>query len=104
MRWLPDQLKSKIGSERIELKISEKSSFEKAQAALKSEKLKIDEQERIIGFATKDGVNMLREGLQKLEKAGIKVDNVAMRRPTLDDVFLSLTGHGTEVEKSEDKK
>jgi ABC-2 type transport system ATP-binding protein len=99
-----NQLKSKVGSERLEMTISEKSSFAEAEKVLKGEKLKINEQDRTISITTKDGVNKLREGLQKLENAGIKVDNVSMRRPTLDDVFLSLTGHGTAEIKKEAKK
>lgn len=99
-----NKLKSRVGSERIELTISEKSSFEAAQTALKGEKLKIDEKDRMLSIATKDGVNKLREGLQKLADAGITVESISLRRPTLDDVFLSLTGHGTAEEKTEDKK
>lgn len=99
-----NKLKSKVGSERLEMVISEKSSFADAQKALKGENLKVNEQDRTISIATKDGVNKLREGLLKLEKAGIKVDSVSMRRPTLDDVFLSLTGHGTTETKEETKK
>ena len=42
------------------------------------------------------GVDVLRQVLQQLKDRAIPVDDVGLRRPTLDDVFLSLTGHGAE--------
>lgn len=89
-------LKSRVGSDRLELTISEKSDLETAQKAIESERVKIDNESRVVSMATKDGVNKLRQVLQRLDDANIKVDNVSLHRPTLDDVFLSLTGHGTE--------
>ncbi len=100
----PDQLKGKVGSDRVELTINEKSDFAAAQQAVGGKKLQIDEERRVVSLATKDGVNELRQVLQRLEAAGIAVDNVELRRPTLDDVFLSLTGHGAEKPASASKK
>ena len=37
------------------------------------------------------------DAVRRLDDSGIAVDDIAMRRPTLDDVFLSLTGHVAEV-------
>ncbi len=96
-------LKSQVGSDRVELTISKKSSFETAQKAISGEKIKADNENRTLSIATKDGVGKLKQVLQKLEDAGIVVDNVSLRRPTLDDVFLSLTGHGATIETEEDK-
>lgn len=90
------ELKSLVGSERIEITISRKSDFEAAKASLGTNQLEENIEDRTISLATKHGVNDLREALQKLERSKITVDNVTLRRPTLDDVFLSLTGHGTE--------
>jgi len=42
------------------------------------------------------GVRVLRDALRRLEDGGIDVDDAGLRRPTLDDVFLTLTGHGAE--------
>ena len=39
---------------------------------------------------------MLMDALRRLDEAGIGVSDVALRRPTLDDVFLSLTGRPSE--------
>ncbi len=39
---------------------------------------------------------MIAEAVRRLDGAGIGIDDIALRRPTLDDVFLSLTGHVAE--------
>ena len=43
-----------------------------------------------------DGARSLAEALRRLDSAGLELVDIALRRPSLDDVFLSLTGHGTE--------
>lgn len=95
------QLKAKIGSDRLELSISKKSDFTKAKKAIDGKKLKADEEQLVLSIATKGGVNELKQVLLKLEKAKVEVESVELRRPTLDDVFLSLTGHGTAKESTE---
>jgi len=40
----------------------------------------------------------IAEAVRRLDAAGVGVDDIAMRRPTLDDVFISLTGHAAEEE------
>jgi ABC-2 type transport system ATP-binding protein len=99
-----DKLKAKVGSDRVEVTINEKSDFASARQAVGGKKAQADEERRVLSLATKDGVGSLRQVLQSLESAGIAVDNIELRRPTLDDVFLSLTGHGTATEQAEDKK
>ena len=42
------------------------------------------------------GAAVLTDALRRLDAAGIALDDVGLRRPTLDDVFLSLTGHAAE--------
>ena len=97
-----DQLKAKIGSDRLEIAISEKSDFAAAQKAVGSRKLQADPERRVLSLATKGGVNELKQVLDRLDTAKISVESVELRRPTLDDVFLSLTGHGTA--KTDDDK
>ena len=38
------------------------------------------------------------EGVRRLDEAGVGVDDLGLRRPTLDDVFLALTGHATDAD------
>lgn len=98
-----DTLKAQVGSDQLELTISKKSSFDAAKKVIDGEKLKVDAENRVLSIATKGGVGKLKEILQRLDAAKIEIDNVSLRRPTLDDVFLSLTGHSTAQEKTEDK-
>lgn len=99
-----DELKAQVGSDRLELTISKKSSFTKAQKVVDGEGLKTDPENRIISFSAKKGVGELREVLQRLDAANIEVENVSLHRPTLDDVFLTLTGHDTNKEEAKEGK
>lgn len=93
-----DQLKTRIGSDRLEITISQKSSFETALKIIDGEALQSDVERRILSIATKGGVKDLKQVLQQLEDAKVEVESVSLHRPTLDDVFLSLTGHNTNKE------
>ena len=44
------------------------------------------------------------EAVRRLDEAGAHVDDLVLRRPTLDDVFLSLTGHVAEEDREEEEK
>jgi ABC-2 type transport system ATP-binding protein len=101
-----DELKQRVGSERLEITIAEASSFETAKRVVYGEGLHLDSKTRTLSLATKGGVHQLKQVLSLLDEAGIGVENVSFRRPTLDDVFLTLTGHTTEqpnivIEKQE---
>lgn len=91
----PAELKSRIGSENIELIISEKSSFSKASKAVKFKNAYFDAKRRSIRVPTTDGADDLKKVLQSFEGANVKVESLSLDRPTLDDVFLSITGHET---------
>ncbi len=41
------------------------------------------------------------DAVQRLGEAGVRVEDISMRRPTLDDVFLELTGHAAEEDGAE---
>lgn len=102
----PDSLKRKVGSDRLEMMISKRSSFEKAQNIIDGEAKQVDPERRLISIATDGGVAELKTFLQKLEKAKIDVESVSLHTPTLDDVFMTLTGHTAtdEEEESNNKK
>ena len=51
---------------------------------------------RRITIAAYGGANQLVDVVRRLGEAGIKIDDIGLRRPTLDDVFLELTGHAAE--------
>jgi ABC-2 type transport system ATP-binding protein len=91
-----DELKQHVGSERLEITVAEASNFETAKRVVNGDGLYPDSKGKTLSLATKGGVHQLKQVLSLLEEAGVEVENVSLRRPTLDDVFLTLTGHTTE--------
>jgi ABC-2 type transport system ATP-binding protein len=102
----PDQLKARIGGERIEVVLSDSADIQSARsllAELSAGEIRVEEQTCTVTAAVTRGVDDLRRVLQELKERSIPVDDVGLRRPTLDDVFLSLTGHvAEEVAESPD--
>ncbi|MDQ4024867.1 MAG: ATP-binding cassette domain-containing protein [Actinomycetota bacterium] len=94
-----DELKTQIGGERIELVVASAAEVATGRALLDRvavDDVQVDEQTRRITAGVAGGVDSLREVLDALSDASLKVVDVGLRRPTLDDVFLSLTGHAAE--------
>jgi ABC-2 type transport system ATP-binding protein len=99
-----DELKQQVGSERLEITLTNTSHFEKAKEVIQVEKFHADNKMRTISFVTTGGVHQLRQVLSELEEANIEVENVSFHGPTLDDVFLILTGHSTEHSNREERE
>lgn len=96
-----DTLKAKVGSDRLEVTIAKNGNFAKAQEVIDGKSLQVDPDRRTISISSKGGVKTLKEVLQKLDAAKIEVETVSLHRPTLDDVFLTLTGHTATKEADE---
>jgi ABC-2 type transport system ATP-binding protein len=95
----PDELKTHIGGERIEVVLADARYIEGAQAVLaelSAGELRVEPDTCTVTASVTDGVEVLRRVLQVLKDRSIPVEDVGLRRPTLDDVFLSLTGHAAE--------
>ena len=96
-----DQLKSQVGGERIELVVSDAARLPDAQAALAPlclGEVAVDRHTRTVTAPVSGGASVLVEALRRLDATGVEVTDVGLRRPTLDDVFLTLTGHAAEEE------
>ncbi len=93
----PLELKAKVGDDRLDIVLSTDQEFDQVLNVLNDEDVSLDKYERTISIAAKDGVKKLQSTIALLEDANIKVETVALRKPTLDDVFLKLTGHMAEV-------
>lgn len=91
----PEELKSQVGSERLELSVNP-ADFEKAVAAMEKEDLRADDKENMLSVATNGSVEEVKSLLARMERAGIRIESLSLRKPTLDDVFLELTGHRAE--------
>jgi ABC-2 type transport system ATP-binding protein len=104
-----DELKAQIGGERIELVLGAAGDIPTTQsvlARLAVGEVQTNEQTRTLSAGVGGGVESLREVLGLLGEKQVTVVDVGLRRPTLDDVFLSLTGHAAEdvSEPTEDKR
>ena len=92
-----DALKSQIGGDRIELQVPHDADLDAARSALASAvsaEIVIDG--RRLMAPVSNGSSSLIAVVRAFDAAGIHLDDIGLRRPTLDDVFLSLTGHATE--------
>jgi ABC-2 type transport system ATP-binding protein len=92
-----DNLKSMVGGERIEVTLHGDASMEDAQRVLarfSMDGLYIDD--RSVTAPISGGAQTLTDVLRSLDSEGVKLRDVGLRRPTLDDVFLALTGHMAE--------
>jgi ABC-2 type transport system ATP-binding protein len=99
-----DELKSQVGGERIEIVLGSHHDLEVAEqiiAPLAAGSVKVEEHARRLTAPVQGGAGVLIEALRKLDDANIVVLDVALRRPTLDDVFLTLTGHEAELAEPE---
>ncbi len=95
-RGTADELKSQVGGERIEVVVHGRESMAQAMAILSRDgagEVTVDEHTRRLTVPTSAGASALVQVVRDLDEAGIGIDDIALRRPTLDDVFLSLTGH-----------
>ena len=99
-----DELKQRVGSERLEITVAKESNFEKAKKVVEEDSLHSDSKMRTLSLVTKDGMHQLKQVLSRLDEAGIDVENVSFRSPTLDDVFLTLTGHTAKQPNGETKE
>jgi ABC-2 type transport system ATP-binding protein len=102
-----DQLKNQIGGERVELVIESAANLGRARDTVNSfstGEVVVDEQSRTLTAPVTGGSGVLVEVLRQLDSNSVKVLEFALRRPTLDDVFLTLTGHGAENGNSEQQQ
>ena len=103
-RGTADELKSQTGGERVEVVLAHASDREAAVrllGAVAVGEVGVAENGRELTAAVEGGVRSLRHVLEGLEAASLEVLDIGLRRPTLDDVFLSLTGHAAEKDPDE---
>jgi ABC-2 type transport system ATP-binding protein len=94
-----DELKDRVGGERLEIKLDDGASFPAAVDALApmSDETPTCE-DGLVKVAVRGRNGAIVEAVRRLSDAGVGVDDLSLRRPTLDDVFLSLTGHAAEAD------
>ncbi|MGZ9932995.1 ATP-binding cassette domain-containing protein [Streptomyces sp. NC-S4] len=103
-RGTSDQLKARTGGERVEVVVHERQHIATAREVLagfgKGETT-VEEHTRKLTVPVAGGAKLLAEVIRELDGRGIEIDDIGLRRPTLDDVFISLTGHAAERAEDE---
>ena len=99
-----DELKARVGGERLEVTLGDPSQAGTAVDALAS--IAGDDPPtcpgNVLSMPMRRDRGGIAEAVRRLDDAGVDIDDIALRRPTLDDVFIALTGHGAE-EETEDE-
>ncbi|WP_092800630.1 ATP-binding cassette domain-containing protein [Klenkia marina] len=99
-RGTADELKAQVGGERIELTVGSGEGLARAAELLRPlavDEPQRDEQTRRLTVPVTGGAATLAQALQLLEGSGVELLDVGLRRPDLDDVFLTLTGHSADA-------
>ncbi|MFE1442827.1 ATP-binding cassette domain-containing protein [Streptomyces sp. NPDC058739] len=98
----PDELKSALGGDRVEVVLRDAGQLGAAVALLPLPKdtVSVDPDRRLLSAPVTDRMTALAEVVQALREAGIEAQDIALRRPTLDEVFLHLTGDEHRVKET----
>jgi ABC-2 type transport system ATP-binding protein len=98
----PSELKNQVGGDRLDIHLCDGQRGEEAIAALAaiaSDRPFVEDGSVLVPVAERRGT--IADAVRRLDDAGIAIDDIAVRTPTLDDVFLNLTGHAAEPETEE---
>ena len=93
-----DELKDRVGGQRLEVRLSHAEAADwaiHALAPMSDERPTTDAGTVTLTVRRRSGT--IVEAVRRLDEGGVGVDDLTLRRPTLDDVFLALTGHVAEV-------
>jgi ABC-2 type transport system ATP-binding protein len=97
-----DQLKNRVGGERLEVTLGDGASREAAIEALvplAEDRPRCDG--GVLALPLQRDRGGIAEAVRRLDGAGVGIDDIAVRRPTLDDVFITLTGHAAEPDEEQ---
>lgn len=95
------ELKGKVGNDRLELSFASDSVLQEATKALGKKVIDVDEKNLSLTITLKNTTRDVSSALDALAKANIKLQSMAVHKPTLDDVFLSLTGKQKQTKEQE---
>lgn len=97
-----EQLKAKVGNDRIEFAFKDLKTLQKAEKALGNAVFESNDKTLILSVIVKDTNKDIKSALEALSTNSIQMESMEIQRPTLDDVFLSLTG--TKKPKTEEEE
>jgi ABC-2 type transport system ATP-binding protein len=96
-----DQLKTQVGGDRIEIRLAADEDLSRAMPIARrymSGEVTVDQAQRRISGPSSDGTSQVAGLVRDLDSAAIRITGLELHRPSLDDVFLTLTGHQAEQE------
>ncbi|MGD3107938.1 ATP-binding cassette domain-containing protein [Streptomyces sp. YGL11-2] len=99
-RGTSDQLKARTGGERVEVVVHAPEHLTVADQVLRAfakGEGTVEPHTRKLTIPVTGGAKLLAEVIRELDTRGVEIDDIGLRRPTLDDVFISLTGHTAEA-------
>jgi ABC-2 type transport system ATP-binding protein len=97
-----DELKDHVGGERLDVRLEDDTDAERAIAALADiAEARPSYDEGVVHAPIRRRSGIIAEAVRRLDDEGVGIDDIAVRRPTLDDVFIALTGHKAEEEPAE---
>lgn len=95
-RGTADELKRRVGGEHLDVRVRTTAHVpitEQVLSRVASGPLRVHAEDGEVSAPVTHGIEALSSVLRSLEEAGVEIVDIALRRPTLDDVFLELTGH-----------
>ncbi|MFG2330303.1 ATP-binding cassette domain-containing protein [Streptomyces sp. NPDC048604] len=103
-RGTSDELKAQTGGERVEVVVHQPEQIDPARdvlaryglAGIGHSEVSVESHTRKLTVPVAGGAKLLAEVIRDLDTVGVEIDDIGLRRPTLDDVFISLTGHVAE--------
>ena len=103
------ELKARVGGESLEVTVARGGGLKEAAGVLERYArgdVRVDAERRYVGATVDGGSGLLAAVVRDFDAAGVEVDELGLHRPTLDDVFLTLTGHAaqSEAEQPADEK
>lgn len=106
-RGTGDELKDQVGGQRLEFvaaRTEDLAALAELLGPLAAEPATVDEQSRTVSVPVSNGAEDLASAMQRWRGSGIELIDVGLRRPDLDDVFLTLTGHNAETETTDSQE
>ena len=101
-----DELKAQVGGERLEVTVRNAADVDTAVAVLRpfGTDVRPEPELRRVALPITGGAGLLPKVIRELDAAGVELEDLGLRKPTLDDVFLSLTGHTAETDEQPEEE
>jgi ABC-2 type transport system ATP-binding protein len=98
-----DELKDRVGGERLEVTLGDGNAEAAIAALAPMAEGRPECEDSVLRIPMRRRRGAIAEAVRRLDQAGVEIEDIALRRPTLDDVFLVLTGRATEPEVVEEE-